>query len=293
MRFAEPTARGARRRRGAWREARPRRSAGQPASASGGPLNRAESSGLRPGVGTGRRRGVLRCPTREKRRGRASRRKTQRALKVGGVEQDSAGEDVHAGRGSRVRDATCATGGEGGQDGVLEHAACASGSRAAGGCGAPGRRDQDARGRVDAQLRLASSRRGLSRGGRRARGTERLPSNANSADRDATRSTTLCAEMPVAAVAAAARFWPSAPTVLPRRRRPDAERPLLLLLRARQASVSSSMRHTPAVDELGARGEGRRRVRVTIAFTVKVWRAPAGSGSVRALPREDQRAADE
>ena len=31
----------------------PRRSAGQPASASGGPLNRAESSGLRPGVGTG------------------------------------------------------------------------------------------------------------------------------------------------------------------------------------------------------------------------------------------------
>ena len=124
-------------------------------------------------------------------------------------------------------------------------------------------------------------------------GTERLPSNANSADRDATRSTTLCAEMPIAAVAAAARFWPSAPTVLPRRRRPDAERPLLLLLRARQASVSSSMRHTPAVDELGARGEGRQRFLVTIAFTLKAWPAPAGSGSVWALPREDQHAADE
>jgi hypothetical protein len=60
-------------------------------------------------------------------------------------------------------------GGEGGQDGVLEHAACASGSRGR-------RRLWRTRGvvtrmpaGVDAQLRLASSRRGRSRGGRRAR----------------------------------------------------------------------------------------------------------------------------
>jgi hypothetical protein len=78
-------------------------------------------------------------------------------------------------------------------------------------------------------------------------GTHRLPSNPTSADRDATRSMTISAGSADGGSGRSGSVWPSSPTVLPRPRLPDADGPLLL--RARQASVPSSARHTPAQDE--------------------------------------------